>query len=223
MIIAIDGFSATGKSTLARNLAHALGYIFLDTGAMYRAVTYYLLSHNIDWKNPQQLEDALLQITIAFQRKADGTTITLLNGADVEEPIRGMEVANKVSEVAAVSAVRRFLVKQQRIIGAHHKVVMDGRDIGTVVFPDATLKLFVIADFEVRVRRRWLELQQSGTQLTLEEVAENLRKRDREETERTDSPLAQAADAIVLDSTHLSPKAMLDSALNLAKERSGKH
>ncbi len=220
MVIAIDGYSATGKSTLARKLANALGYIFLDTGAMYRAVTHYFLSNRIDWNDPEQLDAALLHITIAFQRKSDGTTVTLLNGENVEEPIRGMEVANKVSEVAAVSAVRRFLVQQQRIIGGERNIVMDGRDIGTVVFPDAALKLFVTADFDVRVHRRWNELKESGTILSHDEVANNLRKRDREETERTDSPLLQAPDAIVMDTSKLSQDEMLEAALKLARERS---
>lgn len=213
--IAIDGYSATGKSTLARDLADALGYVFLDTGAMYRAVTLYLLDNDIDWKDPEKLEEALLSISIAFRRESNGKTITLLNGKDVEAEIRSMRVSDVVSEVAAISVVRRFLVVKQQQIGKEGGIIMDGRDIGTVVFPDADLKLFVTADFNIRVERRLKELQTDGVALDTDVVASNLRKRDKEETEREDSPLMKADDAIELDTSHHTRDSQLKEVIDL--------
>ncbi len=215
--IAIDGYSATGKSTLARDLADALGFVFLDTGAMYRAVTLYLLDNGIDWHNPEQLEEALLSVSIAFRRESNGKTITLLNGRNVESEIRSMRVSDVVSEVAAISVVRRFLVVKQQQIGKEGGIIMDGRDIGTVVFPDAELKLFVTADFSVRTQRRLRELQTDGVELDEHSVAANLRKRDKEETEREDSPLMKPNDAITLDTTHHTRESQLKEALRLAE------
>ena len=210
IIIAIDGFAGCGKSTLAKQLAEELQYLFLDTGAMYRAVTLYLLENEVDWKNGNALGEALEKIKIDFQfDAADNKYFTLLNGKNVEEEIRGIEVSNKVSEVAAVSAVRKFLVKQQQEIGKQKGIVMDGRDIGTVVFPNAELKIFVTAKMEVRVQRRLLELQSNGIMVSEDDIRNNLVKRDREETTRTDSPLKKAEDAIELDNSELSMKEQL--------------
>ena len=214
IIIAIDGFAGCGKSTLAKQLAEELQYLFLDTGAMYRAVTLYLLENEVDWKNGNALGEALEKIKIDFQfDAADNKYFTLLNGKNVEEEIRGIEVSNKVSEVAAVSAVRKFLVKQQQEIGKQKGIVMDGRDIGTVVFPNAELKIFVTAKMEVRVQRRLLELQSNGIMVSEDDIRNNLIKRDREETTRTDSPLKKAEDAIELDNSELSMEEQLHWAL----------
>lgn len=219
LLIAIDGFAACGKSTLAKQLAAHLHYLFLDTGAMYRAVTLYLLEHHIDWLDKKQLEAAFNDISIAFQRNENGKAHTFLNGDDVEEEIRSMRVSNKVSEVAAVSAVRKFLVKQQQEIGKQKGVVMDGRDIGTVVFPDADLKLFIKAEMDTRVQRRLLELQSNDIQVSETDIRNNLIKRDYEETSRADSPLVQAADAILIDNTHLTPQEQFDMVLQLVEQR----
>jgi cytidylate kinase len=218
ILIAIDGYAACGKSTLAKQLASHLHYLFLDTGAMYRAVTLYLLDNHINWLNNKLLNDVLDNISITFQRNENGKIHCLLNGDDVEEQIRSMHVSNKVSEVAAVSAVRKFLVQQQQIIGKEKGIVMDGRDIGTVVFPHAELKLFVTADMETRVQRRLLELQSNDIQVSEEDIRNNLIKRDYEETTRADSPLIKAADAIVIDNTNLTPAEQFKIALNLAEK-----
>jgi cytidylate kinase len=219
LLIAIDGFAACGKSTLAKQLAAHLHYLFLDTGAMYRAVTLYLLENDIDWLDAKQLDAAFNDISIAFQRNENGKAHTFLNGDDVEEEIRSMRVSNKVSEVAAVSAVRKFLVKQQQEIGKQKGVVMDGRDIGTVVFPDADLKLFITAEMDTRVQRRLLELQSNDIQVSEADIRNNLIKRDYEETSRADSPLVQAADAILIDNTHLTPQEQFDMVLQLVEQR----
>ena len=218
ILIAIDGYAACGKSTLAKQLASHLHYLFLDTGAMYRAVTLYLLDNHINWVNNKLLNDVLDNISITFQRNENGKIHCLLNGDDVEEQIRSMHVSNKVSEVAAVSAVRKFLVQQQQIIGKEKGIVMDGRDIGTVVFPHAELKLFITADMETRVQRRLLELQSNDIQVSEEDIRNNLIKRDHEETTRADSPLIKAADAIVIDNTNLTPAEQFQIALNLAEK-----
>lgn len=218
ILIAIDGYAACGKSTLAKQLASHLHYLFLDTGAMYRAVTLYLLDNHINWLNNKLLNDVLDNISITFQRNENGKIHCLLNGDDVEEEIRSMRVSNKVSEVAAVSSVRKFLVQQQQIIGKEKGIVMDGRDIGTVVFPHAELKLFVTADMETRVQRRLLELQSNNIQVSEDDIRNNLIKRDHEETTRADSPLIKAADAIVIDNTNLTPEEQFKIALNLAEK-----
>ena len=214
IIIAIDGYAGCGKSTLAKQLAEELLYLFLDTGAMYRAVTLYLLENDIDWNNEIQLGPVLEKIQIDFQYDvADDKFFTVLNGKNVEEEIRGIAVSNKVSEVAAVSSIRKFLVKQQQEIGKQKGIVMDGRDIGTVVFPNAELKIFVTAKMEVRVQRRLLELQSNGIMVSEDDIRNNLIKRDREETTRSDSPLKKAEDAIELDNSELSMEEQLHWAL----------
>ncbi|SDL02191.1 cytidylate kinase [Catalinimonas alkaloidigena] len=202
--VAIDGYSGCGKSTTARLVADALQYTYLDTGAMYRAVTHYFLENHVDWNDADAVAAALPRIRVSFgERRADGGRDTLLNGANVEDAIRSMAVSSKVSEVSAVPAVRRFLVAQQQQIGQAKGVVAEGRDMGTHVFPEAELKVFVTADMDVRAERRQAELQAKGQDVSLQEIRDNLTHRDRIDTSRDDTPLRQADDAEVLDTTHL--------------------
>lgn len=220
IIIAIDGYSSCGKSTLARALAKNLEYTFIDSGAMYRAVSYYFAENGVDYTNPEQVEKALDKITIKFvQNPTKGLADTYLNGVNVETEIRGMQVAQMVSKVSAISAVRRFLVQQQQQMGLEKGLVMDGRDIGTVVFPDAELKIFVTARPEVRAQRRLLELEEKGTSATHEEVLQNLTERDTIDTTRADSPLKQADDAILLDNSDITRDEQLAIALKWASEK----
>ena len=210
--IAIDGFSACGKSTLARRMAAELGYRYIDTGAMYRAVTLYFQRHGIDPDDANAVAAALDQLTIDF---APGSNHTLLLGEDVEQDIRTLTVSSFVSPVAAVSAVRRAMVDQQRRMGADGGVILDGRDIGTVVFPDADLKIFVTADLETRTDRRLAELTAAGRTVTRAEVAANLTERDRIDSSRADSPLRRADDAVVIDNSTLSMEAFVARGLEL--------
>ena len=207
IVIAIDGHSSSGKSTMAKDLAKAVGYTYIDTGAMYRAVTLYALRHGFfkeEQVDEQALEAAIGQIQISFQYDpAIGRAVTLLNGENVEEEIRGMEVANHVSAIAALGFVRRALVAKQQEMGKAKGIVMDGRDIGTVVFPDAELKLFITASPEVRAQRRVDELKAKGQEVSYEEVLENVRKRDLIDSTRAESPLRQAEDALVLDNSNM--------------------
>lgn len=222
IIVAIDGYSACGKSTLARQLAARLNYLYLDTGAMYRALALYILEQNISWKEPSALLKIFDSVHISFHFDTlKDQYRTFLNKRDVEDNIRTMQVSNLVSEIAAVSSVRKFLVQQQRAIGAQKKIVLDGRDIGTVVFPDAELKIFVIADMEVRIQRRHTELEAAGFNVSSDDIRKNLNKRDHEETTRSDSPLKRADDAILLDTSYLSQQQQLDIALAWAHEKSG--
>lgn len=216
--IAIDGHSSCGKSTLAKMLSQAIGYTYIDTGAMYRAVTLYFIRKTIDLSNPVAIANALAAIRIHF-KNIDGKNTTFLDDEKVEEPIRGMEVSNLVSEVAAISAVRQKLVEQQQLMGAEKAIVMDGRDIGTVVFPDAELKLFVTASIKQRTQRRYLELQQKGKTVTYEAIKDNLQHRDFIDSTRADSPLKQAADAVYLDNTNLSIEEQLAMVKALVGER----
>ncbi|MFN4084060.1 MAG: (d)CMP kinase [Bacteroidia bacterium] len=219
LTIAIDGFSSCGKSTLAKQLANALGYNYVDTGAMYRAVTLYLIRNQIDIHHPEHVIDAIKNIQIHFVLN-NGVQETYLNNENVESEIRmNPRVASLVSEVSAISEVRRFLVKQQQQMGVNGGLVMDGRDIGTVVFPNADIKLFVTADPKIRAQRRLDELKEKGSETTFDEVFNNLEKRDNIDTTREDSPLKQADDAIMLDNSNLSKKEQLDFALNLVKEK----
>jgi len=220
IIIAIDGYSSCGKSTLAKQLSKQLGYRFIDTGAMYRAVALYLLRNQIDIHHPEMVAAALPQIKIDFSYNADTQTQqTLLNGENVEQEIRiNPRVASVVSDVSAISEVRRFLVKQQQELGKEKGIVMDGRDIGTVVFPDAELKIFVTAQPTVRAQRRLDELKAKGQQTTAEEVLANLEKRDRIDSTRADSPLKKAADAIELDNTHLNRQEQFDLVMTWIKQ-----
>ena len=211
--IAIDGFSSCGKSTLARDLADKLGYLYIDSGAMYRAVTLYFIQNSVDIDNMHAVDGALEDIDIQF-REASGKTQTFLNGINVERDIRTMEVSKLVSPVAALSNVRKVLVSKQRQFNNATGVVMDGRDIGTVVFPDAELKLFVTASLEERIRRRSLQLKECGIEASEEEVERSITERDRIDTTRVDSPLRQASDAIVLDNTNLTRPEQLEVALS---------
>jgi len=211
-VIAIDGFSSCGKSTLAKALAKRLNFIFIDSGAMYRCVTLYVLRNAIDFKDVQAIEEALAHIHIDFSYQNEITQIHL-NGEDVSQEIRQMYVSEKVSEVSAIKAVRHAMVTQQQRLGACRNIVMDGRDIGTTVFPDANLKIFMTASPEVRTQRRFLELSNKGELTSLEEVRVNLEHRDHIDSTRTESPLRQAQDALVLDNSDLTPEQQLDFVL----------
>ncbi|MDE7465146.1 MAG: (d)CMP kinase [Muribaculaceae bacterium] len=220
IIIAVDGYSSSGKSTMARDLAARIGYIYVDSGAMYRAVTLYALRHgmatpegNLD---AEALNAALPDISISFSPAgADGRQHTLLNGEDVEKEIRSMEVSGMVSPVAALPEVRHRLTELQREFGRRRGIVMDGRDIGTTVFPDAEMKVFVNASPEVRAKRRVLELRAKGENVNFEEVLDNIRERDHIDTTRKESPLVQAADAHVLDNDSMTIPQQMDWLLNL--------
>jgi cytidylate kinase len=214
LTIAIDGHSACGKSTLARRLASELGYLYIDTGAMYRAVTLYFLRREIDPADADATRAALEHVYLQFIAGRDPERRDIhLNGENVESEIRSLLVADRVCDLAAVPAVRHHLVAQQREMGKEGGVVLDGRDIGTVVFPDADLKLFVTARMAVRVQRRMAELEAKGQAPSREAVEANLRMRDHEETTRAESPLRQAGDALALDTSDLDADAVLAAAL----------
>lgn len=218
--IAIDGYSSCGKSTMAKQLAAELGYIFVDSGAMYRAITLYFLEHNIDTHQTDRVAEALQKIQLSFQWNAEKQqSDVLLNGVNVAGQIREMHVAAKVSEVAALPAVRHFAVAQQQKMGKEKGIVMDGRDIGTVVFPDAELKIFVTASIEVRTQRRYDELKFTQPDISKDEVRENLLARDYVDSTRAESPLRQAEDAILLDNSHISREEQLLMVLGWAKEK----
>ena len=220
IIIAIDGFSSCGKSTLAKALATKLEYVFIDTGAMYRAITLYFKRNNIDLANLTAVNKALAQIELHFQyNPVTFKSDMYLNGENVELIIREMSISNIVSEVAANSAVRNFAVAQQQAMGVHKGIVMDGRDIGTVVFPNAALKIFVTADPAIRAERRFLELKAVNPEITMEEVAENLQHRDLIDSTREHSPLRQAEDAVVLDNSNISREEQFNLALKWAFEK----
>lgn len=205
IIVAIDGYSSSGKSTMARELAKRVAYVYIDSGAMYRAVTLYALRHNMINADGSVNKEALLphlkELKISFQKKAgdDGVQHTLLNGEDVEEEIRDMEVSTHVSPIAEIAEVRERLVALQKEFGVNKGIVMDGRDIGTTVFPNAELKIFVNASAHERARRRWRELQQKGDNINFDVVLKNVEERDHIDTTRAVSPLVKAQDAIELD------------------------
>ena len=207
IIIAVDGYSSSGKSTMARRLAARIGYRYIDSGAMYRAVTLYALEHGlIDGQgNPdaQAIVAALPDIHIDFNVMPDGTQHTMLNGEDVEQEIRRLRVSNAVSPVSAIAEVRHALVAMQQALGKDRGIVMDGRDIGTVVFPDAELKIFVDASAETRARRRLKELMDKGSAVSYEDVLANVVHRDKIDTTRAESPLRRADDAIALDNSDM--------------------
>jgi len=220
IIIAIDGYSSCGKSTLARQLAKALGYVYIDSGAMYRAIALYFLRNHINETDPLAVEAALYHISLRFEKdEQSGESHICLNGENVEPYIRAMEVAEAVSRVAAIKAVRVFAVAQQRAMGAEKGIVMDGRDIGTTVFPQAELKIFMTADPAVRAQRRLNELQQKNPNITQEEVVSNIQMRDHADMNRAESPLQQASDAVVIDNTALSPEEQFALALEYAQAR----
>lgn len=209
IIVAVDGFSSSGKSTMARRLASVVGYRYIDSGAMYRAITLYAMRHGMIADNgdldTSALIDALPSIVIDFRPEPGGRQSTLLNGEDVEDEIRTLAVSNNVSPVSAVPEVRKALTAMQQDFGRRRGIVMDGRDIGTTVFPDAELKLFVEASPETRARRRMLELQSKGQQATYEDVLANIVKRDHIDTTRKESPLRCASDAIRIDNSEMTP------------------
>lgn len=216
IVIAIDGYSSCGKSTLAKGLAKRLHYIHVDSGAMYRAVTLYFLRHQISMDDPQAIKKALENISIRLGFDSE-SQITWLNNENVDKAIRDQTINELVSEIATLSAVRKAMVAQQRKMGESKGLVMDGRDIGTVVFPNAELKLFLVADLEVRVERRWLELQMKGLEIDRDDVRKNLLLRDHIDSTRTDSPLRKAADAVILDTSYLTEKEQLQISYDLAR------
>ena len=220
IIIAIDGYSSCGKSTLAKAMAKNLEYVFIDTGAMYRAVALFFLRAGIDFDNTLDIAAALNKITLQFKyNPATLQSDMYLNEENVEQEIREMRVSQKVSEVAAIALVRDFAVAQQQAMGVSKGIVMDGRDIGTVVFPKAELKIFVTASPDIRVQRRFLELSAKNSAITVEEIAENLQHRDLIDTTREHSPLKQADDALVLDNSNMSREEQLTIALQWAQAR----
>lgn len=226
IIIAIDGFSSSGKSTMARSLAKRIGYVYVDSGAMYRAMTLYALNNGMasveNGVDDGALVRALPNIEISFQPAGeDGVQHTLLNGVDVEREIRDMKVSSLVSPVAAIPEVRKHLTRLQQEYGRQKGIVMDGRDIGTTVFPDAEMKVFVNASPEVRARRRVLELEQKGSRVDYEDVLKNIRERDHIDTTRKESPLCRAADAYLLDNDRMTIPEQMDWLVNLYQKIAG--
>jgi CMP/dCMP kinase len=204
IIIALDGYSSCGKSTTAKLVATQLGYAFIDTGAMYRAVSLYFYEHHVSLTNPHEVDKALENIHISFKfNDKTGKSDTYLNNLNVEDEIRKMYIANMVSDVAAISAVRRDMVAQQQRMGKHKGIVMDGRDIGTKVFPNAELKLFLTADPLIRAQRRQKELLEKDEMVDLEDIMANIQRRDLIDTTRADSPLMRADDAVLLDTSFM--------------------
>jgi CMP/dCMP kinase len=220
--IAIDGFSSTGKSTLAKELAKKLGYVYVDTGAMYRAVTLYAMQNKFisdAFFDKEALINSLPAIKLEFKFNPDlGFAEMYLNGANVETAIRTLEVSGFVSKVAEISQVRKKLVQQQHEMGKNKAIVMDGRDIGTVVFPDAELKIFMTSGADTRAQRRFDELQQKGEDVTYENVLKNVMERDYIDTHRQDSPLVMANDAVEIDNSYLSRKEQFDLVLELVDD-----
>lgn len=222
IIVAIDGFSSSGKSTMARQLARKVGYLYVDSGAMYRAVTLFAMRHGLASRESgvdvPGLVARLPEISVEFRLAPDGTQRTLLCGEDVEREIRGMEVSELVSPVAVIPEVRRRLVAMQQAYGRDKGIVMDGRDIGTTVFPDAELKVFVNASPEVRARRRVDELRAKGEPVDYEEVYANVCERDRIDTTRAESPLRKASDALLLDNDRLTREEQMQWLLDRFRE-----
>ena len=217
IVIAIDGYSACGKSTTAKAVAQLLKYVYVDTGAMYRAVTVYFIDNYINITDPKQVSKALESIELEFERDTDGQDCEIfLNGINVATRIREMQVSEQVSQVSAISQVREKMVVQQRKMGKRKGVVMDGRDIGTVVFPDAELKIFMKADLNVRAARRQAELLERGHLVNLDEIKQNLVHRDKIDTTRKVSPLKQSDDAYVIDTTHMTFSEQVEEIINLA-------
>ena len=220
--IAIDGFSSTGKSTVAKQLAKELGYVYVDSGAMYRAVTYFAMQNNFINANgfdKNALIESLSNIHISFKYNDTlGFAEVYLNGKNIENAIRTLEVSQCVSQVAEVSEVRAFLVKQQQAMGLEKGVVMDGRDIGTVVFPNAELKIFMTASADTRAKRRYEELIKKGEDVTYEDILENVKSRDFIDTNREDSPLTKADDAIEIDNSNLTKKEQFEILLELSQQ-----
>ncbi len=223
LVIAIDGYSSCGKSTIARDLAKVLNYIYIDTGAMYRAVTLYAMKNGILAEGEMDLEklkSSLPEINITFKQNPETKlNETYLNGKNVEKEIRRMDVSNNVSRVSTIKEVREYLVKLQREMAKQGGVVMDGRDIGTVVLPDADLKIFMTAKPEVRAERRFKELQAKGEEVSFDEIVKNIEERDHLDTTRKESPLRQADDAIVLDNSNMTPDEQLQWIVDLVNKK----
>jgi len=220
IIVTIDGWSSCGKSTLARQLAKKLKYTYIDSGAMYRSITLFFLRNHVDWTDNKAVVQALKEIQIEFTgNDSGGSGAIMLNDENVDFLIRDMVVAEKVSEIAAIKEVRAYAVKIQQELGKKKGIVMDGRDIGTVVFPEAELKIFMTADKAIRVERRFQELYKKNPRISLEEVKNNLEMRDYIDSHRAISPLRQAPDAIVLDNSNLSTEEQYHLALKWANEK----
>lgn len=220
IVIAVDGFSSCGKSTLAKQLADQLNYIFVDSGAMYRAVTLYFLRKGIDLNKKEEVIDELKHIKLEFETNGSSRSCNLLlNGEKVDGLIRDMVISDKVSEVAAIKEVREFAVNQQRMMGEKKGLVMDGRDIGTTVFPNAELKIFVTAEPEIRANRRYKELVETNPSITIEEIRKNLEMRDYIDSHREISPLRKAEDAVILDNSYLTREEQLAKALQWVTEK----
>ena len=219
IIIAIDGWSSCGKSTLAKELAKELGYLYVDSGAMYRAITLYFLRNHVDWTDKSEVKKALNEISLEFiyNEKSQQSEMHL-NEENVEYVIRDLVVAEKVSDVAAIKEVRKFAVEQQQLMGKKKGIIMDGRDIGTVVFPKAELKIFLTADNAVRVERRFKELFEKNPNITIEEIKANLEMRDYIDSNREESPLRKADDAILVDNTNMTAKETIQKVAKLAKQ-----
>jgi len=219
-IIAIDGVASSGKSTLAKQLANSLNFEYIDSGAFYRAVTFFLNKEKIDWTNEQNLKSTLAKVHLDFHcDKKINKCSTFLNGIDIESEIRTLKVSKEASEVSAIPAVREFVTDQLRQLAAKKNVVMDGRDIGTVVFPNAELKIFLVASQEIRSKRRLKELQQRGEKATETQIEKNLSGRDLRDKTRSAAPLRKADDAIELDNSNMSEQEQLNFALGLAKRK----
>ena len=215
IVVAVDGYSSCGKSTTAKLVAKELGYAYIDTGAMYRAVTLYFLEHYIDFTNPKKISQALEDIHITFVRNSrTQRNEVFLNGLNVEDEIRKMYISNQVSEVSVIPEVRHAMVAQQQKMGRRRGVVMDGRDIGTTVFPDAEVKVFMTADVYIRAQRRQQELLDKGQLVSIDDIVENLKKRDLIDSTRKESPLVRAADAEELDTTHITIDEQVDFVMN---------
>jgi cytidylate kinase len=222
IIVAIDGYSSCGKSTTAKQVARQLNYAYIDTGAMYRAVTLFFIQNHISVSNPKEIQQALSDINITFRRdKVNKSNVTYLNGLNVEDEIRRMYVSEQVSTISALAEVRHALVAQQQRMGKAKGIVMDGRDIGTVVFPQAELKIFMTADPLIRAQRRQLELMEKGELIGLEEIAENLKMRDHIDTTRAESPLRQAEDAVFVDNSLMTLDEQVELVVRLADEKIG--
>jgi cytidylate kinase len=219
IIIAIDGYSACGKSTTAKKVARILGYRYIDSGAMYRAVTLYFLDNHVAFTNPKEVTKALENIKLSFHVNDRGVSEIYLNGLSVEKKIRKMRISQHVSPVSTIKDVRHAMVDQQRKLGKSRGIVMDGRDIGTVVFPDAELKLFLTADILTRASRRQMELLEKDEMIDLESIVKNLQNRDQIDSTRAEGPLRKAADAIELDTTNITIDEQVDQAVLLAVSR----
>lgn len=220
IVIAIDGYSACGKSTTAKALAENLNYYYIDSGAMYRAVTLYFLENHVPITNPKEVNAALNKINIEFKHIASAkASVIFLNGLNVERQIREMRISENVSQVSTLVPVRKAMVEQQRKFGKKKGVVMDGRDIGTVVFPDAELKIFMNADMDIRAYRRQKELLENGELVVIDEVIKNLEQRDLIDSTRSEGPLKRAEDAVLLDTSHITLDEQIELATQIALSR----